>query len=262
MSENRMKLVLFLSEDVIFKPMLLKIVLQLVPAEEIAGVVECGSSRKKKTKKTSPITEWGLYGAIFIAAQILAKKALYFFCKRLSIDNGLTLKSFCKKTATPYLYSRDINGPETEDFCQKSEPNIAVSFQHQKIKPPLMQLFSHGIFNIHPSQLPKYRGVKPIHWAAYHQEPFFAVSLHSVGEQFDTGEVWLSRNVFLRRENTFFDYYRISNQIAAFLIADLLSNFSRISKMDRVKSEASHPYYSAPDAKIFAELRADGWRMF
>ena len=49
--------------------------------------------------------------------------------------------------------------------------------------------FSKGILNIHPSLLPDYRGAAPLEWAILNGETETGVSLIKINEKFDKGEI-------------------------------------------------------------------------
>jgi len=259
---NKIRLVLMLSEDVIFKPMVLKLALKFAPLYSIVGVVECAPKRSNKSKNTGPLTEWGIKGTTYLASLVLFKKIIHFICKRIGISQQHTIKGISKKHNLAYLYAQDINSKSVHGFCLNRGADTGVSFQHQKIKQNTMNVFKNGIFNIHPSNLPKYRGVKPIHWAALNGDQTYSVSLHSIGINFDTGDVWVQKKINLLKNFSIFEYYKSSHIVAAFLIADLAHNFEDIKKESKVTSSTKHKYYNAPKRADFVKLHKLGWKRF
>jgi len=59
---------------------------------------------------------------------------------------------------------------------------IGIIFKSKEIK-----LFKHGIWNIHPGELPKYRGRHPISWAMLKNEKKIGVTIHIIDEKIDRG---------------------------------------------------------------------------
>lgn len=57
------------------------------------------------------------------------------------------------------------------------------------ISPSVIQLFPHGILNIHPSLLPKYRGPTPIQTAIINGDEETGVTIIKLNEKIDEGEI-------------------------------------------------------------------------
>ena len=58
------------------------------------------------------------------------------------------------------------------------QPDVIVLVSYgQMLKRPLLEIPRHGVFNLHPSLLPKYRGAAPIHWAIARGETTTGVTI-------------------------------------------------------------------------------------
>jgi len=57
----------------------------------------------------------------------------------------------------------------------------------------IIQSVSKAALNLHPSLLPKYRGVDPIGYQLKEQDNNFGVSLHLLNNKFDTGDIVLQQ---------------------------------------------------------------------
>jgi methionyl-tRNA formyltransferase len=66
---------------------------------------------------------------------------------------------------------------------------LVVADYTQKIPAALVNATEYGGFNVHPSLLPNYRGPAPIPWAIYNGETETGVSIVTLAEEFDTGEI-------------------------------------------------------------------------
>lgn len=63
-----------------------------------------------------------------------------------------------------------------------------ISFGFSKIfKKEFISRYPHGIWNIHPGDLPKYRGRHPITWAFLNNEKKIGLSIHIINEKIDQG---------------------------------------------------------------------------
>lgn len=62
-----------------------------------------------------------------------------------------------------------------------------------RIPPPVLRLPRHGVVNVHPSLLPRYRGPAPVLWAIRNGDPDMGVTIHRMDENFDTGPILAQR---------------------------------------------------------------------
>lgn len=71
---------------------------------------------------------------------------------------------------------------------KKRKPEVGVVAAYGKILPKeLLELPPHGILNLHPSLLPKYRGPAPVQWTLIQGEDESGVSIIRLDEGMDTG---------------------------------------------------------------------------
>ena len=63
------------------------------------------------------------------------------------------------------------------------------------ISPKLIEAFPNKIINLHPSMLPKYKGLHAIERALESGDHFTGVSVHYVNEELDGGEVIIQKEV-------------------------------------------------------------------
>lgn len=66
---------------------------------------------------------------------------------------------------------------------------IAVAAYGQFLPRALLDLPTHGVINVHPSLLPKYRGAAPIQWAITNGETETGVSIIYLIEKMDAGDI-------------------------------------------------------------------------
>lgn len=101
----------------------------------------------------------------------------------------------------PILDTKDINTSEAIEFIKQNEPDVILCAHfNQLLKPPVFAIEKVKCINIHPSLLPKYKGVDPVFHAMRNNENEIGVTLHKMNESFDTGES-LSQD-FMKVDNT------------------------------------------------------------
>lgn len=65
-----------------------------------------------------------------------------------------------------------------------------------------------GVFNLHPSLLPRYRGRSPVNWAVLSGETEHGVTLHHMVEEIDAGDIVDQRRVPIGPDDTALDVIR------------------------------------------------------
>lgn len=104
--------------------------------------------------------------------------------------------------------------------------NQAVLVAYGKIIPTsIINLFSGGIINVHPSQLPKYRGPAPIEAAILNGDKHTAVSLMRLSPKMDAGPVYYQEVVGLSGHE---DKIELSHRLAQVGAKSLISKLPEI----------------------------------
>jgi methionyl-tRNA formyltransferase len=112
---------------------------------------------------------------------------------------------------------------EIKHEIQQLEVSVGVLVSYGKIIPKdIIDLFSIGIINIHPSLLPQYRGPSPIEAAILNGDSETGVSLMKLTPAMDAGPVYVQQRVQLDGSETKIELYsRLSNLGAGMLIKHL-----------------------------------------
>jgi len=96
----------------------------------------------------------------------------------------------------------DLAGPEILAAVRELGPDLFVVSAYGRFIPSVfLGLAPRGGINLHPSLLPRYRGAAPIQWALINGEEETGVSVISVAEKMDTGEIWGQKAVAIRPED-------------------------------------------------------------
>ena len=70
------------------------------------------------------------------------------------------------------------------------------------VSPKLINAFSERIINVHPSLLPKYKGLHAVEQALESGDTETGASVHFVDEGLDTGQVIIQRSVPIEPDDT------------------------------------------------------------
>jgi folate-dependent phosphoribosylglycinamide formyltransferase PurN len=256
------RIALILSQDTVFKTKFLILLIQLLHRSSIVLIIECSKKSNSPRSKVGIFTEWGWVGVLRIGGKIVKSKSIHFLFKRIGLKHQYTLKGISEKHSIPYIFTTNINNKELLRLCDDQSVDTVISFQHQKLLSEWLETYPNRVFNVHPSNLPKYRGVKPIHWAALNGDKTFSIVLHTVGAEFDTGEIWAKSTVRLSQNFSFYQYYHTVHILAAVLIADVMQDFQSFENNRKVTSASDHAYYRAPNKAHYDELAQSGWRRY
>lgn len=86
--------------------------------------------------------------------------------------------------------------PQFVEELKRSEWDVFVVASYGKIIPPeLLKLPRHGVINVHPSLLPRFRGPSPIRSAILHDEQEVGVSIMLLDDEIDHGPLIAQKKV-------------------------------------------------------------------
>ena len=100
---------------------------------------------------------------------------------------------------------RGISVVQPEILSENDIPkaDIGILASYGKIIPPqIIDSFSSGIINIHPSLLPKYRGPSPIETAIINGDSQTGVSIMALSPEMDAGPIYVQEKVSLKGDET------------------------------------------------------------
>jgi methionyl-tRNA formyltransferase len=90
----------------------------------------------------------------------------------------------------PFAETDNVNSPQMTVRIADCRPQVLVVIAFgQKIGLELVNLAAKGAINVHASLLPKYRGAAPINWAILRGETHTGVSIITLAEKIDAGNV-------------------------------------------------------------------------
>ncbi len=127
-------------------------------------------------------------------------------------------------------------------------------FSDQVLKHPKI-----GAVNIHPSLLPKYRGVKPLENALANNEPEIGVTLHVLTKVMDAGDILIQKKKLINGDQKFGDLYNLQCLQAKQIINEFFENpvhylNSGIEQNEENKSFAPRLPFSISDSDTVNDI--------
>jgi methionyl-tRNA formyltransferase len=103
----------------------------------------------------------------------------------------------------PVIEIPDVNAPDIVSRIREEKPDLLVVIAFgQKISAEVAAVAPKGAINVHASLLPKYRGAAPINWAIVNGETETGISIITVAEKMDAGDILVSMKTMLDIEET------------------------------------------------------------
>lgn len=151
--------------------------------------------------------------------------------------------------------------------------DIGILVAYGNIVPQeIIDIFPHGIVNIHPSLLPKHRGSTPIESVILNGEHFTGVSLMSLAAKMDAGPVYAQEKVLLIGNETKQDLARKFSKIGRDMLLEHLPAILEGTLQPQPQDESGATYdkqitkqdgivdWQKPAARLEREVRAyAGW---
>ncbi|MFK7967631.1 MAG: methionyl-tRNA formyltransferase [Rickettsiaceae bacterium] len=128
------------------------------------------------------------------------------------------------------VYTPSILRNEDADKLIKSiEADIIVVVAYGFIIPKnILQAKKYGCLNIHPSDLPKYRGAAPLQRAIINGESKTAVCIMQMDEGLDTGDILAEEKFSISNKITFTELHDKASQVGAQMLIQTLDNIDKI----------------------------------
>lgn len=162
------------------------------------------------------------------------------------------VKIFAERHNIPVWQPETLN--EIRPDIMKMINPVGVLASYGKIIPTsIIDLFSPGIINIHPSLLPKYRGPSPIETAIVNGDERTGVSIMHLAARMDAGPVYMAKTYPLTGEETKPELYQALALLGANLLLETLPSIMEGTLQPTVQNddEATYtPLLSKSDATL------------
>lgn len=108
------------------------------------------------------------------------------------------------------------------------QANVGLVLSFPKIiSEDVLQDFEFGVYNVHASELPKYRGPMPLYWQIREQISNSKITLHRVTTEVDAGEIVLQQDLPIGPHDTLYSLAARVAQQSAQLSQQLLESIDK-----------------------------------
>jgi len=177
----------------------------------------------------------GEFGVECLNALALSSHSLAFIVTQLPALAGRGRKPrptpvacWAQDHSVPFIETEDVNAPAIINKVAVQEPDLIVVVAFgQKIGEQLIKLPPKGIINVHASLLPKYRGAAPINWVIINGESETGISIITVAEKMDAGDVLAQVKTSIAANETAGELHDRLAKLAAPLLLDTVDKIEK-----------------------------------
>lgn len=143
----------------------------------------------------------------------------------------------------PLFSPISLNNYDQIDLINNIKADVIVVVSYGLLIPKqILTSKNYGCLNIHPSDLPKYRGPAPIQHAIINGEKKTAVCIIQIDEGVDSGDVLQKEDIFLSDRVTFEELYNKCAVVGANMILKVLEKIDSLSKIKQIEEMSSYAY--------------------
>jgi len=140
----------------------------------------------------------------------------HIFPSRLSKDHGVE-----------QFVTADINSPQSVAKLRSWKPDIIIStnFSHYIGKTVRESIANYGVWNLHKSFLPRYRGMAPSFHALLEGASSVGATLHLVAKGFDSGDILTQVEIPVTGADSVYSLNRNTSIAGGKLLLNFLENY-------------------------------------
>jgi methionyl-tRNA formyltransferase len=141
----------------------------------------------------------------------------------------------------------DANGPACRAFLEALSPDLLLAVGYgQILGDETLAIPRVGALNVHPSLLPKYRGLDPIWWVVYEGETETGVTVHEMTRKVDEGPILAQESMPLFPEDTVLEVYQRMQPLTVSVVSRALTEIVRTGAIHGSPQIGESSYRRAP----------------
>lgn len=124
-------------------------------------------------------------------------------CGRGLIDTNNPVKNYAVEKDIPVYQFKRVSDEEGISLLEKIKPDLIVTSAYgQILSEKLLSIPKFGVFNVHASLLPKYRGASPVNWAIINGDKESGVTIMRTVKELDKGDIIYSEKTEILPQDT------------------------------------------------------------
>lgn len=180
-----------------------------------------------------------LFGLLLVGLMWWRRKKNWVSVDRLIARHGLKVYD-----------TENINALESIQILQSWKPDVVVSLYFDQIlKKEALSVAKLANLNMHPGPLPKYKGLWPCFWQLYNRAKKAGVTVHTMTEQIDAGDILAVRSYPIEYSETKHSLLVKSGHYGGLLVKEVLKKIAEGRPIKPITAKGKAIYYSLPSRK-------------
>ena len=164
------------------------------------------------------------------------------------------LEEAAAKYNIEFVKDKNVNSGKIKDHLIKVKPDLIIAAHLRKIlHKEIFSQAAKGAINVHPSLLPKYRGLSPQHQAIMHGDDESGVTVHYIDADVDTGEIIVQKKFPISKNDYILNIQIKMLDIYKKIVVEALGLLEDIS-FKPLKQDLTHVSYFGPLKKVDREI--------
>ena len=184
------------------------------------------------------------FGAEVLLEILKTDEATLVVCPYFDSNIHKRLETLCKAKHIEFYRTKNINDEYVLSKMKSENFDLLVSCHCSRIiAKEIFTLPRLGAVNLHPSLLPKYRGMSPQHWPIINGDKETAVTIHEIRENVDTGAILKQIRVQINQDENVCDIQNKMIPIYKQAFSELLQDFKNNTVQHKEQESSKEIYY-------------------
>lgn len=177
-------------------------------------------------------------------------------------DQPVSIANFASHFDIPVLPFKSVNTPAFKKWVKKNNIDLIVSIAASELfDEEILQIPSLGCINFHNAPLPNYRGMLPNFWQMYHDEEYSVLTVHTMTEELDKGEIIYQGKTEIKSEYSLEDLIFLTKKKSAGVMVKLLNQFREKEVNYRSMPDEEGSYFTFPDREAVRKFKDKGYTL-
>ena len=254
-----MKIILFTQEDPFFLVESTKDLIQKIKKDGKHTLIQAiitppspfgrNETFTQKAMKTYRIFGFGFflhYSLKFLFRKIILRKSV----EKVLIDNNISVISI----------TDTINSKKNIEFIKGLKADlILIIAGNQIIKKSVLNSTKYGVFNVHSSLLPSYKGLMPTFWVLKNKESKTGVTLYQLTEGIDDGPIIASKEFEL---TNYITQSKLIEELKILANELVVESIEMVKDKNNYKDAGAGTYFKFPNQEDVKEFKENNKKFF
>lgn len=209
-------------------------------------------------RKSSP----GFLGYKLVESKLYNGLLLYHRLRksrRYREGSAATIKELARRYQISIMYANDLSNEQFLQEINQRKPDYIFCLVAQILRKNVFATLGDKLLNAHGSYLPEYRGAAQYVWYLLHDRKEFGVTIHSMTEELDTGDIIFQRKFPYKSSLSVYGLHYMMARAFGEMFNEFVEHYADRKYLPRTKQdEAKATSTRMPLAEDFKELKKKG----